>query len=569
MNEINFLEELTNLVNKEDILAVNNDVNDLKSSFHDYILEEERKIQVEEMEEASEEELSVKKNELHQLKDSFFSLYNEYKEKKTALLSAQKLEQEANLRLKKNLIERLRKLIQEEENIGVAVASYKEIHETWKTIGDIPRDKRQDVQNEYSKLLESFFFNLKIYRELKEHDLKRNSQLKLELIEKIKKLLEIESIKEIESAIKIYQNEFDEIGPVVQTEWENIKEAYWLNVKAVYSRIQSFYENKRAELSNNIEKKKSLLEEVTGFVTNLSTENTIKYWEEKTQIILDFQNKWKEIGFGTKAENEELWVKFRAVCDEFFSLKKAYFDTLKEKNKEIELKKRKLIEKVQALKESTEWKTTTEQIIKLQNEWKLIGNAGQKTEQVLWREFRGACDSFFNNKQKHFEEADKQNEVNLRLKLDLIAQIEAYSIGENKQKAITDLREFSTTFNNIGKVPFKEKDEVFNAYKKAIDQQYQQLKLEGEEKEKAFFQAKIDSLKANPNADKLIDKEKRDLNQQIANLKQEINQFENNLGFFANSKGADALRKEVEQKIKTNKKRIEDIHKKIKQLVHE
>jgi uncharacterized protein YceH (UPF0502 family) len=569
METRNFLEEFERLVSAEDLLTVNNEANELKTAFQDYILEEERKIQVAKLDSEQSGEEFHEDNQLKQLKDTFYSQYNAYKEKKTALLTSQKLEQEANLRIKKNLIDRLKNLIQEEENIGVAVATYKEIHETWKTVGDIPREKRQDIQNEYSKLLESFFFNLKIYRELKEHDLKRNSQLKRELIDRLKKLLQSQTVKEIESSIKQLQNEFDEIGPVVQTEWEEIKQEYWELVKAIYAKINDFYEQKRSELASNIELKKNLLEEVSAFVSELEPDLGVKEWEDNTQILLAFQQKWKEIGFGTKKENEELWQSFRELCDLFFTKKKAFFDTLKEKNAKVEETKRQLIEKVNAIKDSVDWKKTTDEIIRLQNEWKKSGHASQKVEQQLWREFRGACDSFFNHKQKHFEESDKQNEANLSLKKDIIAKIEGYVPSADKKQVLADLRDFSAAFNTIGKVPFKEKDAVYEAYKKAIDKHYQQLKLEGEEKDKAMFQAKMDAIKANPNAEKMIDRERRDLQQQITNLRQEINQFENNLGFFANSKGADSLKKEVEQKINAAKRKIEDYQRKLKLLVNE
>jgi hypothetical protein len=569
MEKRDFLKELNELVLVEDILSVNLKINELKSAFQDFIIEEERKQQVAELEAQETGEETQVNNDLQELKTAFYEIYNTYKEKKTALITAQKLEQEANLRIKKNLIERLRKLISEEENIGLAVSTYKEIHEAWKNVGDISRELRQDIQNEYSKLLESFFFNLKIYRELKEHDLKRNSQLKKEIIAKLQLLLENENVKEIESSIKQLQNEFEEIGPVLQNEWDIIKEEYWKNVKLIYAKINDFYELKRNELTQNIEKKTLLLEEVKRFILEIPNEIQHKEWEEKTQILLEFQNLWKAIGFGTKKENEDLWQQFREQCDIFFSKKKEFFDKIKEENNKIADKKRAIIDKVVAIKDSTEWKKTSDAIIKFQQDWKTIGHAGQKLEQQLWKEFRSACDSFFNHKQKHFEEADKQNEVNLRMKLDVIAQIEAYVPSEDKKQVLSDLRDFSSTFLAIGKVPFKEKDVVFEAYKNAIDTHYKKVKLEGEEKEKMLFQAKMDNLKANPNSEKLIEKERKDIQQQIAILRQDVNQFENNLGFFANSKGADLLKKEVESKINSTKRKIEDYQRKLKLLVHE
>ena len=281
---------------------------------------------------------------------------------------------------------------------------------------------------------------------------------------------------------------------------------------------------------------------------------------------MQFQDGWKKIGFGTKKENEELWAAFRIECDAFFAKKKAFFEAIRSQFDEVGNQKKQLVEKVQSLKNSTDWKATSEAIVKLQQDWKKLGNAGQRNEQQLWKDFRGACDAFFNAKQKHFEESDKLNETNLAAKLDIISKIETYEIGDNKRKALDDLKEFSAAFNAVGKVPFKEKDNVYNAYKTAIDAHYTKLKLEGAEKDAVMFQAKMDSLKANPNADKMIDRERKDMQLQVQNLKQEVNQYENNLGFFAKSKGADAMIKEIESKINGAKRKIEEYQRKIKLL---
>lgn len=566
MEKTEFIEKLKTLTANEDLLSVSREVNELKSSFEDFCIEEERKKQVAVLEAQEKGEDVEFEKTPDPLKDEFYQVYSEYREKKSAIATAQKLEQEANLRFRRNLIDRLKTLISEEENIGAAIATYKEIHESWKQAGDVVREKRQEIQAEYSKLLESFFHNLKIYRELKEHDLKHNLKIKTELTDKIKALLSTESIKEMEASIKTFQNEFDETGPVPQEEWENVKTAYWDSVKAVYAKIHEFYEGKREELRGNIDKKQALLDEVKHFIASIGEVNSAKQWEELTQTLLKYQDDWKHIGFGTKKENEELWADFRKECDAFFARKKSFFEGIRSQFDAVADSKKKLIEKVNALKASTDWKATTDAIVKLQQDWKKLGNAGQRNEQSLWKEFRGACDSFFNAKQKHFEEADKQNETNLVAKQDIIAKIQAYELTGDKRQDLDALKEFSTAFNAVGKVPFKEKDNVYNAYKTAIDVHYAQLKLEGAERDKAMFQSKMDSLKASPNADKAIDREKRDIQQQIQTLRQEVQQYENNLGFFAKSKGADAMKKEIETKINAAKRKIEDYQRKIKML---
>ena len=300
MEKQDFIQRLKALCSSEDLLLVSREVSELRSQFEDFLLEEERKQQVALLEAQEQGEEVVFEKQDDPIKKEFYEIYSEYKEKRTALSTAKKIQEEANLRQKKNLIERLRLLIQEEENIGVAVAKYKEIHEAWKEIGDIPREKRQDVQNDYSKMLELFFHNLKIYRELKEHDLKRNFQLKKELVDRIKLLAQNDIIKELEGAIKTLQNEWEEIGPVPQDEWEALKNEYWEGTKAIYAKIHDFYEGKREELRLNIEKKANLLEEVKAFLAKVNATST-KEWEESTDKLLAFQQQWKEIGFGPPA----------------------------------------------------------------------------------------------------------------------------------------------------------------------------------------------------------------------------------------------------------------------------
>ncbi len=570
MEKVDFIEQLKTLVNTEEVLSVSREVNELKGYFEDFCIEEERLRQVALLE-AQEKDLPVEEEDgsLKAMKDEFYEIYNGFRTKKIAASTAKKLEQEVNLRLRKSLIERMRSLISEEENIGVAISKYKEIHEIWKTAGDVERDKRQAIQAEFSNLLESFFFNIKIYRELKEHDLKRNFQIKEALIQKIKDLLENDSIKEIEAAIKTLQNEFDETGPVPQESWESLKETYWEAVKAVYTKIKDFYDVKREELRVNIEKKQALLKETQDFIANMGEVKSTKEWDDLTKVLLGFQDNWKKIGFGTKKENEELWIAFRKECDQFFSMKKSFYEIIKQEQAKLAEAKRNLIEKVNSLKDSTDWKTTTEAIVRLQNDWKKIGHAGQRNEQVLWKEFRVACDAFFNSKQKHFEESDKLNTANLTAKRELIEKIKGYVASADKNETLQVLRDFAAAFNAIGKVPFKEKDLIYNDYKAAIDVHYSKLKLEGAEKEKVLFQAKIDSLKSSPNAERAFDQERRDIQNKIALLKQEVQQYENNLGFFAKSKNANPLIQEIEIKINAAKRKIEDYQKKLKMLKHE
>ena len=569
MEKQTFLDELKALVANEDKLSIGRDVNELRTRFDDFVLEDERKKQVAVLEAKENGENVEFEREEDPIRNEFYEVYKEFKSAWSLALDSKKAIQSENLKQKRSLIARLKDLIANEEHIGAAFNAYKEIHEAWKLIGEIEREKRAEVQAEYSKLLEDFFYNMKIYRELKEHDFHRNEQVKLEVIQKIKDLASNESLRDIEGLIKTYQNEWDEIGPVNKDRWEVIKESYLEVVRSVYERINKFYEDKRAVQADNIEKKQILLSKAIELNSSISEVKTIKDWDEKTQELLSIQEYWKQIGFGPKKENEEVWQLFRTECDSFFAKKKAFFDELRSGFDAIVTQKEQIIAQANQLKESTDWKKTSEQLVALQKKWKNLGNAGQKNEQRLWKDFRSACDAFFNAKQGFYDEQDKLNETNLVAKRELISKIQEYVIAEDKQQALADLKEFTNTFNAIGHVPMKEKDGIYTDFKTAIDNHYKSLNLEGEEKEKVLFQSKIETLKSSPNAGKLLDREKADLRKQIDILKQDVIQYENNLGFFANSKGANDLKKEVEKKIEFSKRKIDEMIRKIKMIPNE
>lgn len=564
MEKASLLESLKKLVQQEDALAVAREVSELRNHFEDVVLEEDRQFQIKQLE-AQEKGEPVEERTADPVREEFNNLYNEFRDRKSGLQRAKKDAEESNLRRKKALLERLREVVEKEENIGAAMTAYKEIHDAWKEVGDIPREKRQDIQSEYSRLLETFFYHIKIYRELREHDLHRNHQLKLDVIRRIQELSKVEHVKDVEQAIKTLQNEWDETGPVGNDAWEGLKNSYWDAVRAVYARIQAFYDEKRTELAANLELKKEIARKAAELVKDFASTST-KDWDAATTSLLALQEEWKKIGFGPRKENEEVWKEFRASCDEFFAKKKEFFDSVRGKFDEVAAKKQQLVDKLEELKHSTEWKKTTDQILAIQKDWKELGSAGQRFEQKLWKEFRAACDHFFEAKQAHFSSKDKEFEGNLTQKMELIDRIKAATIPEDKKEAMALLKSFATEFNEIGHVPMKEKDRVFNAYKEALDAHYKKLKLEGAEQEKMLFQARLDTMKADPNAERALAREKYDLHDKINKLKSDILQFENNLGFFAKSKGADILKKEVEGKIAAAQRKIEELKAKIKMI---
>lgn len=569
MENLNFQEQIEALIKAEDLIALGKEASALKSSFEDTMIEAERIQQVKQME-AQENGEQFEPIDYKSQKEAFYSSYRTFQELRKKQIEIKSALENENLRQKKALINRLKEVIEGEEKIGSAFNSYKEIHETWKKIGDIPREKRDETQKEYSRLLEIFFYNIKIYRELKDHDYKRNFQLKEDVIFRLKQLRTKQlQIRDLESSLRSLQDEWEEIGPVNNDEWEGLKNNYWEVVKSIYDKINAHYEEHRNSLLENLNKKRTLVSAAQEIVSEISSIEKAKDWEPKTAQLLKLQEEWKQIGFGPKKENELVWKEFRSICDTFFDAKKEFNKTIDGAFKEVADKKKALILEVSQINTSTDWKKTAEKIISLQKKWKSVGSAGPRFENKLWAEFRAACDVFFNARDKHFEEQESSLIGNLTLKNELIATLEKYEVSEDKNVSLSELKNFNERFMAIGQVPNKDKNDVYNRFKKAMDDKYAALKLEASEKETILYKAKIESILASPDRSKQLYQERTEIRKQIDQLNKEIIQMETNLGFFARSKGADQLRLEVERKIAGTKDRIAFYKRKLNLLPNE
>ncbi|MFM7667327.1 MAG: DUF349 domain-containing protein [Bacteroidota bacterium] len=563
-----FVSELNTLLNQEDVLNLGREAQELKTRFDDYILEEERKDQVNALN-AVESGESYENQDFSPLKQVFHELYDAFKTKRNQQKTLKEALEKENLKLKRSLITRLQEVIENEENIGVAYNAQKEIHETWKKVGDIPRDKRDEVQRDYSRMLEIFFHNMKIYRELKDHDYHRNAQLKLSLITQLEALKNSDAIKDMESALKTLQNEWEEIGPVHNEEWEKLKTLYWDAVRAVYEKINQFYNERRNTQLDNLAKKKELVAEILAINSKLEELESVKLWEQATEKVIKTQNNWKLIGQAPRKENDEVWKDFRTACDAFFEGKKAFFKEIEGKQKEVVEKKRKLIDQAKSIQDSTDWKATSEKLIRLQKEWKNIGNAGQRYENKLWAEFRAACDVFFNAREESIKEQQSALVANVELKKQVIEKLANIELSGDKKADLTLLKEINEEFKAIGHVPNEHRDELILSFRKTMDGHYEKLNIDSNEKELILFKARFDTLPSGSNRADFIQKERSALRKQIDQLNAEAIQMETNLSFFSRSKGADNLRKEVDQKIGVIQQKIDVLKRKLKAIPSE
>ena len=563
-----FVSELSALINQEEVLNLGREAQDIKTRFDDFMLEEERKDQVNALNAAETGEV-YENQDFSSLKQAFYDLYDAFKNKRNQQKVLKDALEKENLKLKRSLIERLQQVIENEENIGAAYNAQKEIHETWKKVGDIPRDKRDEIQRDYSRMLEIFFHNMKIYRELKDHDYHRNAQLKLSLINQLEALKNSNAIKDMEGALKTLQNEWEEIGPVHNEEWEKLKTNYWDAVRAVYEKINQFYNERRNSQLDNLAKKNELVSQIRLINDKLAEYDSSKSWEKATEQVIKTQNDWKLIGQAPRKENDDVWKEFRAACDVFFESKKEFFKVTEAKQKEVVDKKRKLIDQAKSIQESTDWKGTSEKLIRLQKEWKNSGNAGQRFENKLWAEFRAACDVFFNAREENLKEQQSALVLNADLKKQLIDKISQLELTGDKKADLTTLKELNDEFKAIGNVPNEQRDEINQLFRKGMDSQYEKLNIDSNEKELILFKSRFDTVPSGSNRMDFIQKERSALRKQIDQLNAEAIQMETNLSFFSRSKGADNLRKEVDQKVGVIQQKIEVLKRKLKAIPSE
>ena len=484
----------------------------------------------------------------------FKALITQFNEKRKAIKDAILEVEKKNLEAKKALIKELENLVSQEENIGQLFASFKEVQEKWKTIGNIAPKHYKEIQTEYQKLVEEFYYNVSIYKELKMHDLKKNYELKEELIAKAESLLEEKSIRKVSDEIKSIQEKWYETGPSPKENFLDQRNKFWETVRQVFQKVSDYYKLVKTQNKEKLLLKATLLEEVKLIVKK--EKKGIKDWNESRDLMVAIREKWNEIGFTSGKESDFIWAKFKEQSDEFFGSRRNFFSSKKEENTNNEKKKLELITKAENLKTDNDWKTTTEKFIKLQQDWKKIGAASPKIDHQLWLKFKATCDDFFNAKKEHFSAMKEDEKENLVKKLALIKEVESHTLSGDKNKDLDDLKAFSEKWKAIGYVPRQDANKVNDAFSKSLDSHYSKIKIDKKERVMISFSNKIEGLLGSNDSEKLIHGEKRNIREKIEKLQKEIVRIETNLGFFANTKNANSVTKGFEQEVEKSKAEI-------------
>jgi hypothetical protein len=491
-------------------------------------------------------------------------LLEKYREKKTDYNKIQESEKYENLKKKYDIIDKIKELVNREESINKTFHEFRSLQNEWHTVGVVPQTSLKDLWENYHHYVEIFYDYIKINKELRDLDLKKNLELKVLLCEKAEGLLLEPNPVNAFRLLQDFHNQWREIGPVPQESkndiWERFKEA----TSQINKRHHEYFEKQKDEQRKNLDAKIALCEEVEA--VNLLEMKNFKDFDERAYKVVELQKMWRTLGFAPKKQNNKVYQRFRDACDAFFEKKRGFYAD----NKEIQLNnlqlKTELCLQAETLQESTDWKGTSEALIKLQREWKDIGPVPRKQSEKSWKRFRKACDHFFNRKTEFFANLDTSYEDNLKAKLTIIDELEKFEPGADVQAAFERLKEFQRKWTDIGFVPFNMKDEITNKYRSALNKEFDKLKIADEDKSILKYKTKLDNLKTNPKASRKVRNERDKFFTKIKQLESDIVLWENNIGFFAKSTNADTMIREVEEKIENAKKLIKTLEEKVKMI---
>lgn len=484
-------------------------------------------------------------------------LLRTYRTKRDEFAAVAEKAKEENYKIKLEIIEELKNLVKNEETLNNTFAKFRELQARWKETGPVPQQHVKDLWETYNLHVENFYDFVKINKELRDLDWKKNLELKTALCEQAERLAEEPSVVEAFRKLQKLHDDWREIGPVAS----EYKDALWERFKEASSKInrshQEFFERLKAEQSNNLERKTALCEQVEALAADsLSSHKT---WNRASEKLLEIQKEWKTIGFAPKKDNTKVYERFRAACDAFFARKREFYSGVKDDmEKNLHLKEE-ICEAAEKLQESEEWKAATDELLALQARWKEIGAVSRRHSDAIWKRFRAACDKFFERKSAHFASVENEYAENLRKKSELIEQMLVADIKEGGHDMI---KEFQRRWSEIGYVPIKHKDELQKRYKEAVDKLFGALRGSDREQSMSRFKEKVSSLRSA--GDKRLRTERDKLYNRVRQLEQEIALLENNIGFFSKSKGAEALIADVEEKIVRAKRDMADAIAKVK-----
>lgn len=494
------------------------------------------------------------------LEDEFKEAMNTIKRRRAEEQAEIERQKAENLQQKLDILERIKAFSATPEEANQAYKEFKELQNRWKEIKLVPADKANELWKTYQLYVEQYYDQLKLNNEFREYDFKKNLEIKTRLCEAAEKLAEETDVISAFQKLQNLHQEFKETGPVAK----ELREEIWTRFKtastAVNKRHQQHFEDLKAKEEENLTLKTALCEKIEA--TDLTAIKTSADWETQTNVIIELQKEWRTIGFAPQKMNVKIFERFRAACDKFFTEKAAFFKRLKEEQANNLKKKTELCERAEALKDSTEWKATADKLMQIQKEWKAVGSVPKKYSEALWQRFIGACDYFFEQKNKNTASQRSEEKENLQKKENIIERLKALLDSEEVEDKAETVRELMKEWNGIGFVPFKEKDKIYKVYREVVDQLFKTLNM-------SATRRRLDNFKNNLKNDikegaQGLTRERERLVRIFENKRNEIKTYENNLGFLTcSSKKGNSLLNEMNKKMEKLKEELNLIREKI------
>lgn len=528
------------------------------------LLEKNNKVEQETEKEENTEEQEAEVDPLLELKQKFESIKAKYSKLRKEFQQKQEAEKLRNFELKNELLNELKTLIDSEETLKQTWEDFKNIQQKWKEIGHVPHTQNQELWNNFNFLVDKFLDKVKLNRELRDLDSRKNLEAKIEICEKIEELLLSDSIEDSFKKLRDLQIKWREIGPVPSSNREELNTRFLEALDRINLKRKESYEGYRNQLEKNLELKQAFIVKIKEI--NEVEPKTVNEWSKKTKEVEELLKMWRSVGTVPKKDNNIIWDNFKSEINLFFDIKKKYFERLKEEQLENYNKKLLLCKQAEALQDSTDWRKTTEELISLQNEWKEIGTVPRRYSEVLWKRFRGACDVYFNNKQKHFANASEIENKNLQLKEELIEEMSKFEFSEDNQQNLLAIKEFQRKFFGIGRVPIKQKDKIQSKFQENVNNLLNKLNISKKEKRDYDLKNKYENMASSKGGEENLRKESFHISNKISKLESDISLWENNIEFFAKSKNADLLTREFRDKIEKAKAEVVIQKEKLKML---
>ena len=532
------------LMGNEERMKMSKEAEALKAAFYKRLQKEKADAGLSEVSDSESEEVS--ENPFNEIEKGFKAIYNAYRNERAEYNRQLEKEREQNLAGKEAVIADLKALLEKQEDLNATFPEFREIQNRWREIGPVPVQSYRNINDTYQLYVEQFYDMVKINRELRDLDFKKNLEAKEQFCELAEKLAEEQNVVEAFRELQKLHEQWKEYGPVAKEFREQIWERFKVATAIVNKKYQAHFEGLKEQQAENLVKKTALCEKVEEIAAREVSDSN--EWNAFSKEIEELQKEWKTIGFASKKGNQKIYDRFRAACDVFFSRKREFYNDYKESiNSNLE-KKIALCEAAEELKTSTDWKATTDRFIALQKQWKEIGAVPRKKSEQLWKRFRAACDEFFAERDKN---AKPENDFygNLKAKQHLIEEIKAYELKDDESD-LAAMRDFRQRWQEIGFVPFREKDNVAQAYRAALDEK--------------FPASGRTQRRGRGGKPQLSEKDR--LIQKYNQLEQDVVTYENNIGFFSMSKNSEPLIRQMQDRIEEAKRELKALSDKIREL---